>query len=182
MRKCSQVWRSFTVCLSILVAGAGMQAQSVHGTLAGTVADSTGAVIAGAKVDVVNTGTASTYTATTTSAGLFRMEDVALGSYVITVTAPGFKTSVTKGILVQIGTVASVNISLQPGAVAEEVTVSSTGPTLETQSSDMGGVISEKQIVDLPLALGGVGAMRANEAFVFLQPATTGPGTANSNN
>ena len=159
----------------ILLTGSVMRAQSVHGTLAGTVADSTGAVIAGAKVDVVNTGTASTYTATTTSAGIFRFEDVALGNYVVTVTAQGFKTAVTKGVLVQIGTVASVSISLQPGTVSEEVTVTSSGPTLETESSDMGGVISEKQIVDLPLALGGVGAMRANEAFIFLQPATTGP-------
>jgi hypothetical protein len=71
---------------------------------------------------------------------------------------------------------------MQPGAVSEEVTVSSTGLTLETESSDMGGVVTEKQITELPLALGGVGAMRANEAFVFLQPATTGPGAANSNN
>jgi hypothetical protein len=182
MRNCSQLWRSFAICVLILLTGSVMRAQSVHGTLAGTVADSTGAVIAGAKVDVINTGTASTYTATTTSAGIFRFEDVALGNYVVTVTAQGFKTAVTKGVLVQIGTVASVSISLQPGTVSEEVTVTSSGPTLETESSDMGGVISEKQIVDLPLALGGVGAMRANEAFIFLQPATTGPGTANSNN
>jgi hypothetical protein len=182
MRNCSQVWRSVTIGLLILLTGTVMRAQSVHGTLAGTVADSTGAVVAGAKVDLVNTSTATTYTATTTSAGIFRFEDVALGNYVITVTAQGFKTSVTKGVLVQIGTVASVAIALQPGTVSEEVTVTSSGPTLETESSDMGGVISEKQIVDLPLALGGVGAMRANEAFVFLQPATTGPGTANSNN
>jgi hypothetical protein len=54
--------------------------------------------------------------------------------------------------------------------------------TLETESSDVGGVASSKQIEDLPLALGGVGALRAPEAFVFLQPATTGPGSANSNN
>ena len=182
MRNCSQVWRSFTIGLLILLTGTVLRAQSVHGTLAGTVADSTGAVVTGAKVDIVNTSTATTYTATTTSAGIFRFEDVALGNYVITVTAQGFKTSVTKGVLVQIGTVASVAIALQPGTVSEEVTVTSSGPTLETESSDMGGVISEKQIVDLPLALGGVGAMRANEAFIFLQPATTGPGTANSNN
>jgi hypothetical protein len=182
MRNYSQVWMSSAFCLVILLFGTGLRAQSVHGTLAGTVTDSTGAVVGGAKVDIVNTGTAATYTATTTSVGIFRFEDVALGNYVITATAQGFKTSVTKGVLVQIGTVASVNVTLQPGTVSEEVTVTSSGPTLETESSDMGGVISEKQIVDLPLALGGVGALRANEAFIFLQPATTGPGTANSNN
>ena len=182
MKKCSQLWISLTVCLTILLLGTVMRGQSVHGTLAGTVSDSTGAVIGNAKVDIVNTRTAATYSATSTSAGFFRFEDVALGEYVVTVTAKGFKTSVTKGVLVQIGTVSSVAVTLQPGAVSEEVTVTSEGLSLETQSSDVGGVISERQIVELPLALGGVGAMRANEAFVFLQPATTGPGAANSNN
>jgi hypothetical protein len=162
--------------------GAMLRAQSVHGTLAGVVTDSTGAVIAGANVSIVNNGTASTYKGTTTSVGAYRFDDIALGTYTVTVNAPGFQTSVSTGVLVQIGSVAAVNISLQPGAVSQQVTVSSEGQTLETESSDIGGVVDSKQIVELPLALGGVGALRAPEAFVFLQPATTGPGTANSNN
>lgn len=162
--------------------GVVLRAQSVHGSLAGVVTDSTGAVIAGARVNIVNSGTGTTYNTTSTSVGIYRFEDVALGTYTVTVTAPGFKTSINQNVLVQIGTVASVDVTLQPGEVSEQVTVSSVGPTLETESSDIGGVITGRQIVDLPLALGGVGAMRANEAFIFLQPATTGPGAANSNN
>ena len=182
MKVKSCVWRWCAVLLSIVFLGTVLQAQSVHGTLAGVVSDTTGAVIAGAKVDIVNMSTAAAYNTKTTSVGVFRFEDVALGEYTITVTSPGFKTALTKGVLVQIGTVSSITITLQTGAASEQVTVNSEGPTIETDSSDIGGVISEKQIVDLPLALGGVGAMRANEAFIFLQPATTGPGTANSNN
>ena len=182
MRLKSYFWSCCAVLTMFMLVAPVLQAQSVHGTLAGIVTDSTGAVIPGAKVDIVNTGTAATYNATTTSVGVFRFEDVALGDYTVTVTATGFKTGLTKNVLVQIGTVASISVSLQPGAASEQVTVTSEGPALETESSDVGGVISEKQIVDLPLALGGVGALRANEAFIFLQPATTGPGTANSNN
>ncbi|HVU46613.1 MAG TPA: TonB-dependent receptor [Terracidiphilus sp.] len=166
----------------LLVFAVGLRAQSVHGTLAGVVSDAQGAVIPGAAVNIVNSATSATYNQTTTSVGLYRFEDIALGTYTVSVSAPGFKKSVTKGVLVQIGTVASLDVTMQPGAVSEEVTVSSNGLTLETESSDVGGVVTEKQITDLPLALGGVGAMRANEAFVFLQPATTGPGAANSNN
>jgi len=166
----------------VLIFGIAGQAQSVHGTLAGVVTDSSGAVIQGATVDIRNTSTGTKYAATTTTAGVFRFSDIDLGQFDVTVTAPGFKGSVTKGVLVQIGTVSAMTIALEPGAVSEQVTVTSEGPAIETESSDIGGVISEKQIVDLPLALGGVGAMRANEAFIFLQPATTGPGTANSNN
>lgn len=159
-----------------------LQAQSVHGTLAGTIADSTGAVIPGARVSIVNAETGAQYTTTTTSVGVYRFDDIALGDYTVTVNAPGFKTSVTSKVLVQIGTVTSQNITLQLGAASEQVTVESEGPALETESSDIGGVVSTRQVTELPLALGGVGALRADEAFVFLQPATTGPGTANSNN
>ena len=169
---------AFLLCFFL---GAAVQAQTVHGTLAGVVSDATGAVVPGAAVNIVNAGTGTTYNATTTSVGLFRFEDVALGQYTVTVTAQGFKTSVTKGVLVQIGTVATLDVALTPGAVSEQVLVTSVGLSLETESSDIGGVISEKQITELPLALGGVGAFRANEAFVFLQPATSGPGVADNN-
>ena len=68
------------------------------------------------------------------------------------------------------------------GGGNETVTVQGNAPTIQTQSSDVGGTVTSQQIVDLPLALGGVGAMRSPEAFVFLIPGTTGPGSANSSN
>ena len=166
----------------ILLFGAAVHGQSVQGTLAGVVTDTSGAVIANANVSAVNTGTAISYSTTTTSEGVFRFPQVALGHYNVTVSVPGFKNSVTQQVLVEIGTVSSLKVALEPGAATEQITVTSEGPTIEAESSEIGGVISARQIVDLPLALGGVGAMRANEAFIFLQPATTGPGAANSNN
>jgi hypothetical protein len=78
--------------LEILVQGTVVPAQTVHGTLAGVVSDPTGAVVPGAKVNVVNSATGTTYNGTTTSIGLFRFEDVALGEYNITVTATGQST------------------------------------------------------------------------------------------
>lgn len=166
----------------LLLFGAGLQAQSVHGSLAGVISDATGAVISGAKISIVNTESGTNYEASSTAVGVFRFPDIALGHFTVTVSAPGFKSSVTKDVLVQIGTVATLNVTLNPGAQNESVTVTAEGPGIETESSDIGGNISARQIVDLPLALGGVGAMRSNEAFIFLQPATTGPGAANSNN
>jgi hypothetical protein len=182
MKRRQQIFKYCAVFLLALFFGGAVKAQTVHGALAGVVSDSTGAVIAGAKVSILNTDTSAAYSTATTSAGVYRFEDVALGKYTVTASADGFKTTITKDVLVQIGTVSAVDVTLQPGTVTEQVTVTSNGPTLETESSDVGGVITEKQIVDLPLALGGVGAMRANEAFIFLQPATTGPGAANSSN
>jgi hypothetical protein len=172
----------YCAMLGLVLFGALMQAQSVHGTLAGVVTDPSGAVIQGAKVGIVNIATGVTYNVTTTSVGVFRFEDIGLGEYDVTVNAPGFKAYVAKKVLVQIATVASLNVTLQPGAASESVTVTAEGLTLESESSDVGGVISEKAMEELPIALStGVGALRSVEDFMFLQPATSGPGISDSN-
>jgi hypothetical protein len=182
LKKQLLVRRFWTLLLLGLLAPMASLAQSVHGTLAGVVSDTTGAVLAGAKVSIVNTGTGTTYSTTTTSVGLYRFEDIALGEYDVTVTAPGFKKAVEKGVLVQIATVSSRDITLQPGAATESVTVSAEGLAIQAQSSDIGGVISEKEMEDLPIALAtGVGALRSVEDFMFLQPATSGPGINDPN-
>src|SRR5205085_10730856 len=69
----------------------------------------------------------------------------------------------------------------QGGTRTESITVDAGAPHVEAESSDVGGVVSDRQVIQLPLPLGGVGALRAVEAFVFLLPGTTGPGTANDN-
>src|SRR5258708_3770763 len=78
--------------------------------------------------------------------------------------------------------VSALNIALTAGSTTEIVNVDAPAPSIETQSSDVGGTIQARQIVQLPLALGGVGALRSPEAFIFLLPGTTGPGTGNSFN
>jgi len=156
--------------------------QTNEGQLAGNVVDSTGAEVPNAKIVAKNEATGSTYNTASTSNGSYRFASIALGRYTVTVTAAGFKPSVSTGVPVQVGTVSSLDIHLNVGAANETVTVSADAPTVETQSSDIGGTVTTQQIVDLPLALGGVGAMRSPEAFVFLIPGTAGPGTANSDN
>ena len=159
-----------------------MLAQSVKGSVGGSVTDTTGAAIPGAQITLVNTASGTTYNGVSTSAGVYRFPDLDLGTYNLTVTSPGFKSAVRTGVLVQINTVTAQDIQLSAGNVTETVSVNADALTLETESSDQGGVASARQIEELPLALGGVGALRSPEAFVFLQPATTGPGTANSSN
>ena len=94
----------------------------------------------------------------------------------------GFKTSEQKGFVIKINTTANLDITLQAGDVKETLTVTADVPTLQTQSADIGTVVDKKQIMDLPLALGGQGVLRAPEAFVFLTPGTTGPGSNDSPN
>jgi hypothetical protein len=167
--------------ISMITGGASL-AQTVRGGLAGTITDSTGAVIVGAQIQAKNQHTGDRSTAITTSAGTYRFPELPLGTYDVTVSAPGFRSSVSTGVLVQIQQVTALNITLEAGATTETVTVNANAPTIQTQTSDVGGVVTARQIVELPLALGGVGALRSPEAFQFLLPGTTGPGTANSNN
>jgi hypothetical protein len=119
------------------------------------------------------------YKTVSTAEGNYRISDIAIGRYDVTVEAPGFKASVQKGMQVQISTVAALNVTLQPGDVKELVTVEADAPTLETESSDIGTVVGNKQIEDLPLSLNSTGQsfVRSPETFIFLTPGTTGPGT-----
>ena len=158
-------------------------AQSDRGTIAGSVFDTSGAAVAGAGVTITGADTGTVYRTVTTSEGVYRVADVAVGRYDITVEAKGFKTSVQAGVLVQVNTVAALNITLAPGSVNEQVTVSADAPTLQSESSDIGTVVSARQIEDLPISLSGTGQsfLRSPETFVFLTPGTTGPGSAGSN-
>lgn len=152
--------------------------QSTRGELAGTVADPSGAVIAGAKVVAVAVDTGVTNETVTTSSGSFHFSELALGRYDVTVTAPGFSISTSKGVLVTINTTAVLNVALKAGSVAETVTVDASAPSIESESSDIGGTISQQQIEDLPLSMAaGVAGLRSPESFSFLVPGTTGPGT-----
>ncbi len=159
-----------------------INAQSVRGAMAGNVTDATGALVPGAKITAKNIETGVTQTTVSTSDGAYRFPELSLGRYDVTITAQGFSTSTQRGVLVTINSVSALNIVLQAGGENTSVNVDASAPTVETESSDVGGTVDSRQIVQLPLALGGVGALRSPEAFEFLLPGTTGPGTANSNN
>ena len=156
--------------------------QTTNGQIAGNVLDPTGASVPKVTITAKSEETGSTYTTVSSSNGGYRFASIALGRYTVTANATGFKASVLTGVEVRVGTVTALDISLPLGSDNEVVTVNEDAPRVETESSDVGGTVTARDIVDLPLALGGVGAMRSAESFVFLVPGTAGPGTGNSNN
>jgi Carboxypeptidase regulatory-like domain len=158
------------------------QAQTVFGSIAGTVTDSTGAVVAGAKVQAVDEKSGTTLETVSTSAGTYKLPQVSIGTFDINVSAPGFQAEKLTGIQVNLQVTSVVNVTLKVGAATESITVAADAPQLQTESSDISGTITADQYQKLPLALGGVGAFRSPEAFIFLLPGNTGPGTANSPN
>lgn len=168
--------------VALTICSASVFGQTNEGTIAGIVLDPTGAAVEGAQIKAKNAGTGTTVTATAGTDGAFRLSSLPIGRYDITVSASGFSTVTQSGVAVQINSTTSVTINLQVGEASQTVTVQAEATRIEADSSDIGTVISTKQVIELPLALGGVGALRSPEAFVFLAPGTSGPGTANSNN
>lgn len=157
--------------------------QSSHGALGGTVTDPTGAVVPGAKVLVVETATGAKSQTVSTSSGDYKFTELSVGTYTVTTTASGFASAVDTGVQVTINSTTALDVKLKVGAETENVTVDASGLRLETESSDVGGTVSNKQVEDLPLSLAsGVGGLRSPEVFVFLLPGTTGPGTGTSGN
>jgi len=133
----------FSVCLSF--------AQQITGSVTGTVTDPGGAAVAGASVKLTNTGTDATQSVTTDADGNFRFLLLPPGNYSVQVSAPGFKSYVRAGIVVEVDRSIAVPVSLQIGQVNETVEVSGASPLLEPNTSSLGTVMEEKKVLDLPL-------------------------------
>lgn len=126
-------------------------AQSGTTRLDGTVTDSNGQVVAGAKVSAKNEATGITYTQVTTSTGAYAFPAITAGLYTIEVEQKGFKKSVRTGNKLEIGTPLSVDITLEIGQVTEVVNVQSSNDTVQANTATIGNVVEQKSIEALPL-------------------------------
>ena len=140
------------VLLGVVSAGAIMaHAQAVTASLTGTVKDGTGAVLPAAQVVVRNTDTGVSRSVNADETGNFRVADLKPGPYEVTVTAAGFQTLVRSGITLLVGQLANLPLTLNVGAVAEQVTVTGELPLINTTGSAVSGVVEQERIESLPL-------------------------------
>ena len=114
------------ICLSAFFAVAVHAQLATTTSLVGTVTDSSGKVIPGAKVTATETGTLDKYTATTNGQGYYTIEFVRVGVYSITVEQSGFQKVTKTGIIVDINQTVRTDITLPVGAVSQSVTVEAT--------------------------------------------------------
>lgn len=145
------------VCLSaVTVFSAALPAQSPEGALVGTVIDSSNARIAGATVKASAKGFPLVRSVETNSAGEFRIESLAPGSYNITVEARGFGTN-TGTVSVAVNSVPTLNVKLQPATVQQTLNVTATAESItaepiETSSSVVKGTVGREDLESIPLA------------------------------
>jgi hypothetical protein len=129
---------------------AGAQTAST-GAMDGIVQDSSGAVIAGAKATVTNQSTGEKREATSAADGSFLVTRLAPGSYQVEVTAPGFKSSVNKGVQIVVTETLRLPVTMDLGAVNEVVQVTTAGSLAQVDETDLGRVVDQKTVVGLPL-------------------------------
>src|SRR6266571_237914 len=165
------------VFLSLTVPG---WAQSDRGTITGTVADATGAVIPGVTIEAKNMSTGTTYQAGTSETGNFTLPQLPVGTYELSASLPGFKKFVRSNIIVGVAQVVRVDVSLQVGAAGEQVTVEAAAPLLKTESGELSHNVSTDTLDALPVLTLGAGAAIGNIRNP-LQAVTMLPGTAFSN-
>jgi len=135
----------------VLLAASLCVAQVSTSTITGSVQDSSGATVPGAKVVVKNEGTGATYETTTTSAGTYTVSSLIPGLYTITVTHAGFKTSTSVHNELTVGVPLVVDAKLQLGQISEVVQVESSYAKVETTNAMVSDVVERRAVAELPL-------------------------------
>ena len=128
-----------------------LYAQTSTARLLGTITDQSGATIPGAVVSARNTATGFERRANADSTGEYSIPLLPIGDYTITAEAPGFKTSTTSGLTLQVNQEARLDLKLSVGAASESVVVTATAPLLVTESSSVGQVLDASTIANVPL-------------------------------
>lgn len=148
--------------------GALAQAQAANGNIEGTVRDSSGGVLPGVTVTVLNTDTGGVRVVITNEQGVYRAPLLPLGAYTVSAELEGFRKYEQTGLSLRAGQTIPVHIELGVGSMTEVVTVTSESPVAQPGRIDLGRTISETEISNLPLV------SRNPYNFAFLQANVTG--------
>jgi hypothetical protein len=167
--------RILPVLISLVSAASILSAQTATGTITGTVTDSSGAVVSGAKVAVTNTGTSARLEVLSNESGVYTAPLLQPGAYEVNVTAPGFKAFTQTGIVLRVQQQGRVDVVLQVGGVNESISVQGDAAVVEATTSSIGKVVDNKRILELPLNTRNV------YSLVNLTPGVTG-GIGNAHN
>ena len=156
----SALWVTLlVVCLSVPAFS-----QSTSGRIVGRTADPTGAVLAGVKITLANEATGASRSTQTNANGDYNFVEVVPGSYRVEYELTGFKKNIQTGVVVDVNQVVTLNSTLQVGATQEVVEVTSEAPQVDTTSTQLGAVINNRSVNELPLNT------RDTYQFLQLQP------------
>src|SRR5437867_1204592 len=153
-KRCSKnaMVRVAVAILGVIVLGSGLVfGQTFSGAISGVVRDATGAVIPGVMVTAKHTESGLTRTVTTNENGDYRMPSLPVGAYELMAELPGFKPLVRRGIELAVAQEIVLNLTLEVGTTAEQVTVTGEAPLVNATLASTAGLITGEQLKDLPL-------------------------------
>ena len=142
-----------SLCLAtlLLVCSPSLAGQTFRGGVNGTVTDNSGAAIPQATITLTDEGTAATHTLSTTNSGEFLFQDLQLGTYTVTIAAPGFETTKVQKIPVTAGATYTLPVKLSVSSTSSVIEVQAAGLALDTTSITQTTDISSKEVNDVPI-------------------------------
>ena len=153
------------LCLALsLSLSPPLSAQGTGGRILGRVSDPSGAVLSNAKIVATNDATGVAHNAVSNDSGDFVFPDLPVGTYSLTFDLTGFKTVIRHSIALDVNQVITLNMTMQLGATQEVVDVTSEAPLVETSSTQLGAVVNNRSVNELPLNT------RDTYQFLQLQP------------
>src|ERR1700721_1262053 len=156
--------RCYVMCLALAISLSNptlLSAQGTAGRLIGPVADPSGANVAGVKVTLVNEATNVSRDTKTNENGDYDFVEVPVGTYRVEFDQTGFKKNVRRGVGLDINQVITLNMTMQVGTAQEVVDVTSEAPLVETTSTQLGAVVNDRTVSELPL--------NSRDTYQFLQ-------------
>ena len=144
---------TFRVLLSTALFAASVFAQSSTGTatMVGAVTDTTGSIVPGARITVINTEAGYNFTSVTTAEGTWYVPNLNPGSYQLKIEAQGFKTYIQNGIVLRTAEQPRIDVKLEVGNLTESIQVTGSAPLLETETATSGQVLEGNTIVKMPV-------------------------------
>jgi Carboxypeptidase regulatory-like domain len=139
----------FLICTVMCVLSG--YSQVTTGTISGTVKDSTGAILPGVQVVVLNEDTGLSRTVLSDETGHYSAPQLSLGNFRVSASLEGFQTEVRRGLVLTLGREAVVDIQLTVGAITQTVEVTGEAPLVQTKDATVGYLVQDSTIRDLPL-------------------------------
>ena len=142
-----------------LLSSAAFSQSTGTATLVGTVTDTTGAVLAGAKVTTINTGTSFISESATTAEGSYYLPNLSPGTYRLTIEVSGFKKHVREGITLRTNESPRLDVMMELGTTSDTINVKASVPLLETETSASGQIMDGDTVVKMPVMQKGIKRM-----------------------
>src|SRR6266545_2965533 len=140
-----------SACILAFLCGPALAQQRASAGIYGSVSDTQGAVIAGAKITLLHVSTNQSRTAVSNEVGQFQFPLIPVGEYALTAENTGFKRFQQTGIVLQVNDNVKVDVRLELGELSTVVKVEGYGVSVETSSASLKETVDSKRVVDLPL-------------------------------